>query len=196
VGHFSRRSVHAPTRLLRAWHRTSPFARAIVRGTAASPLLGPLLDEWPDVFHMEMLEEMAKLHRLHPARARVLEVRRGGGIGGGARVRGGPRRGVARTAQDHVISRVRQAAGYGPGRTGARGRRWFARLAAKGGRLEALQWAREHSCPWDWWTCAALGGHLEVLRWARENDCPWDSNTCSEIRCGRALGGVAVGAAA
>ena len=33
---------------------------------------------------------------------------------------------------------------------------------------KVLQWAREHDCPWDAWTCeAAEFGHLDVLRWAR-----------------------------
>ena len=38
-------------------------------------------------------------------------------------------------------------------------------LAAFGGHLEVLQWARANDCPWKW-TCekAALGGHLEVLQ--------------------------------
>ena len=46
-------------------------------------------------------------------------------------------------------------------------------LAARGGRLHVLRWAREHGspCPWDAYTCAcaARGGHLEVLKWAREH---------------------------
>jgi hypothetical protein len=48
-------------------------------------------------------------------------------------------------------------------------------LAAKGGHLEMLQWARENGCPWNWQTCwkAAEGGHLEVLKWASEKGCPW-----------------------
>ena len=53
-------------------------------------------------------------------------------------------------------------------------------LAAAGGHLEVLQWARQHGCPWGRSTClaAARGGHLEVLQWARQHDCPWDSATC------------------
>ena len=31
--------------------------------------------------------------------------------------------------------------------------------------------------PDDVWIAAA-GGHLEVLRWAREHHCPWDERTC------------------
>jgi len=52
-------------------------------------------------------------------------------------------------------------------------------LAASGGHLGALRWAREHGCPWDEDTCAyaAEGGHLEVLKWAREHCCPWNPMT-------------------
>ena len=34
-----------------------------------------------------------------------------------------------------------------------------------------LKWLRANGCPWDETTCAlaAGGGHLDVLRWAREN---------------------------
>jgi len=57
---------------------------------------------------------------------------------------------------------------------------WTCWKAAEGGHLEVLQWAREHHCPWDEWTCwkAAEGGHLEVLQWAREHHCPWNEWTC------------------
>jgi hypothetical protein len=43
-----------------------------------------------------------------------------------------------------------------------------------GGHLHVLQWARDHGCPWDEWTCAhaAYGGHLHILQWALENGCP------------------------
>ena len=39
--------------------------------------------------------------------------------------------------------------------------------AAFGGRLDVLQWAREHGCPWNETTpwFAAAGGHLQVLQW-------------------------------
>ena len=49
-------------------------------------------------------------------------------------------------------------------------------IAAKHGHLEVLQWAREHGCPWNEWTCAraAQNGHLEVLQWALDNGCPWN----------------------
>jgi len=53
-------------------------------------------------------------------------------------------------------------------------------LAAWGGHIEVVRWAREHGCPWDRWTTdnAARGGHLEVLRWAQERDCPWNESEC------------------
>jgi len=56
-------------------------------------------------------------------------------------------------------------------------------LAAAGGHLEVLQWARVR-CSWDEGTCAfaALGGHLAVLQWAREGadpPCLWDWRTCA-----------------
>ena len=77
-------------------------------------------------------------------------------------------------------------------------------LAAAGGHLEVLIWAREHGCPWEEeepgeyddlvWTpyCCALaaeGGHLEVLRWLRFGStiaCPWDGDDLCERRCGQA----------
>jgi len=36
---------------------------------------------------------------------------------------------------------------------------------------------------------AAKGGHLEALRWARQRDCPWDEHVCEWA----ALGGLPVG---
>ena len=55
-------------------------------------------------------------------------------------------------------------------------------LAAYGGHLEVLKWARENGCSWDEDTCAraARWGYLEVLKWARENGCPWDKSTCAD----------------
>ena len=54
-------------------------------------------------------------------------------------------------------------------------------LAAQGGNLEVLQWAREQTppCPWNVSTCkyAAQGGHLELLQWAHNHGCPWDEDT-------------------
>jgi|MEHZ01.5.fsa_nt_MEHZ011327339.1_1 hypothetical protein len=53
--------------------------------------------------------------------------------------------------------------------------------AARSGNLEMLQWARGAGCDWDWHTCAraARGGHLAVLQWARGAGCDWNSSTCS-----------------
>ena len=73
---------------------------AIVRdGTSASPLLGPLLDEWGGRRLSNGGAEEVAGPRGH-ARARVLEVRRGGGGIGGAGLRGRQCRGTAGTAQD------------------------------------------------------------------------------------------------
>jgi len=51
---------------------------------------------------------------------------------------------------------------------------------AEGGHLRLLQWAREHGCPWNFWTptLAARGGHLAVLQWAREHGCPFEGRPC------------------
>jgi hypothetical protein len=45
--------------------------------------------------------------------------------------------------------------------------------------LKALRCAENF--PWDERTCgiAAMGGHLEVLKWARVNGCPWGVWTCA-----------------
>ena len=47
-------------------------------------------------------------------------------------------------------------------------------MAAGGGHLATLQWAREHGCEWDegTWAAAEGGGHLATLQWAREHGCP------------------------
>ena len=61
----------------------------------------------------------------------------------------------------------------------------LSRLLAGVGDLEALQWSREHGCPWDGSTCgaAAAGGHVGVLQWVREQGCPWNSSVCFEAAC-------------
>jgi hypothetical protein len=53
-------------------------------------------------------------------------------------------------------------------------------LAAKGGRLQTVQWAREQGCPLGYSVseAAAGGGHLAVLQWLTQEGCPWDSGTC------------------
>ena len=52
-------------------------------------------------------------------------------------------------------------------------------MEARGGHLEALQWAHENDCPWDEVACmvAVSGGHLQVLQWLHANGCPWDTDT-------------------
>jgi len=47
-------------------------------------------------------------------------------------------------------------------------------LAAAGGHLDVLKWARGAGCEWDEFTCSAAGraGYLDVLKWAVENGCP------------------------
>ena len=72
------------------------------------------------------------------------------------------------------------------------------RMAAQAGNLEMLKWARERGCPCDEMTCAsaALGGRLEVLQWAREQGCRWDEMTCSYAAAGGKLESVEVGAGA
>jgi hypothetical protein len=52
-------------------------------------------------------------------------------------------------------------------------------MAAKGGYLKILQWARENGCPWHIETCtyAVKNCHMDILKWARENGCPWDDAT-------------------
>ncbi len=60
-------------------------------------------------------------------------------------------------------------------------------LAAQGGHLEFLKWARGISppnepCPWNKWCCsvAAKGGHFATLKWMKANGCHWDRNTFTE----------------
>ncbi len=49
-------------------------------------------------------------------------------------------------------------------------------VAARGGHLEVLQWARSQGCPLDAWTCAhvAREGHVEVLQWLNSQGCLWN----------------------
>jgi hypothetical protein len=78
-------------------------------------------------------------------------------------------------------------------------------LAASGGHLEILKWARANGCHWDknppwdannYWrfwdndTCAnaAAGGHLGVLQWAHENGCWWNEMTCANAAYGGHMG--------
>jgi len=63
-------------------------------------------------------------------------------------------------------------------------------LAAAGGHLDVLKWARGHGCSWEedlvgeCCALAAQGGHLEVLKWLREQDCQWDVMTCAQAAAG------------
>jgi hypothetical protein len=47
-------------------------------------------------------------------------------------------------------------------------------MAARGGKLQVLQWLRANGCPWDQniYSNAVEGGHLEVLKWLRANGYP------------------------
>ena len=65
-------------------------------------------------------------------------------------------------------------------------------LAAACGRLEVLQWAREHHCPWgDACAFADEGGHIEALQWLREHHCPWNADACARVADGRGHAEVA-----
>ncbi|CAN0352979.1 unnamed protein product, partial [Ectocarpus sp. 13 AM-2016] len=55
--------------------------------------------------------------------------------------------------------------------------------AARLGRLDLLNCARAHGCPWDVVVAdeIALRGFAEMLRWARSvevDPCPWNAGTC------------------
>ncbi|CAM9772472.1 unnamed protein product [Laminaria digitata] len=52
-------------------------------------------------------------------------------------------------------------------------------VAAMGGKLSSLTWARANGCPWDIHVCseAASKGYLEILIWAHRNGCPWHEKT-------------------
>jgi len=171
----------------RKWTSVSPSSleSAILRdGTNASPLLGPLLGEWGDVFAMEVLKKW-----LGPTDCAMLARacwKCGEAVASAAGLACAEDRAVVPLAPlkviDFVGASVQMLAWAKVNRCP-----WVDRVcsvAARGGHLNALQWAREHDCPWDEETCAraAFGGHLEVLRWAREcawDQCPWDEDTCA-----------------
>ena len=52
------------------------------------------------------------------------------------------------------------------------------RLAAEGGHLELLQWARAQGCPWRQRTvtCAIASGHVGMLEWMMAHGCSWPRN--------------------
>jgi hypothetical protein len=159
-----------------------------LRGAAAlanSPLLGRLLEELSAVFDAEVMP------RLDPA-ARALFGRAGNACRDAvlrcpALPCAGRTAGV-RLEVDSFIASVQLLAW-----ARANGCPWsnsLARaalrnpcaLAAFGGHLVVLRWARERHwcpCPWDESTCAAAaaGGHLDaVLQWVRDHGCPWNQN--------------------
>ena len=162
-------------------------------GTAASPLLGPLLDKWGDVFAMEVLQKW-----LDPTDCAMLARacwKCGEAVAAAAGLACAEDSAVVPLVPLKVEQFVRSVqllawamANKCP---------WNARVcarAADGGHLEVLQWAREHDCPWDKWTCAnaAQGGRLELLMWARVNDCPWDEETTTIAATFGHIGHIAV----
>ena len=137
--------------------------------TYPSPVLAPLLEEWPDVLAAEVLTrldstDLAMFARVGPA-SRAAVVASGlprAGTGGGGPLKlnefcGSVQRLAWAKANDCPWVSATCA------------------LVARGGHPDVLRWAREHGCDWDELTCAnaAAGGHLEVLVWAREHGCPW-----------------------
>ena len=153
--------------------------------TYPSPLLVPLLEEWPDVLAVEVLTRLDPTDLVvfgQAARACRAAVVAFGvpqeeaasdeiddeGTGGGP---------LLLRAQNFVGSVGRLAWGK------ERGCPWIASIcayAARGGQLEVLKWAWERRCPWDSRVClfAVWGGHLELLQWARERGCKWDEYMC------------------
>jgi len=50
------------------------------------------------------------------------------------------------------------------------------------GSVERLAWAKSNArVPWNKSTCAVIagGGRVEVLQWAREHGCPWNASVCA-----------------
>jgi len=133
---------------------------------APSELLGPLLEEWPDLLGLVLTwldpTDCALLARVAKAWLAVVlanNLPRAGKAGA-----------VPLKVTDFVGSVEMLAWAKDNGCP------WESRTcAAAGGRLDVLQWARKYHCPWDERTTvfAARGGHLEVLKWAREHSCPF-----------------------
>ena len=62
-------------------------------------------------------------------------------------------------------------------------------LAAEGGNLEMLQWARANGCPLDssdpiMCRLAAESENLDMLQWVRANGCVWGEATCARAAQG------------
>ena len=150
---------------------------------AASELLQPMLEEWPDLLGLVFAH-------LDPTDCALLSL-------------------VGRPWMASVVSRGLARAGDGAAvplnlrsfvasvkmlawakENGCSWNATTCALAAEGGHLEVLQWARQHGCEWNSTTClyAALGGHLEVLQWAREHGCDWSVGVCRGAAEGGHLG--------
>jgi len=138
-----------------------------------SPLLGPLLEELPDVFAAEVLPlldptDRAVIAQVGPQWLAAVVV---SGLS-----RAGKSTGVPLILNDFVGSVGRLAWARENGcpwdtRTG-----W---LVSSGGDQT---WARERGCPW---VEGTWRGHMEVLMWAHDNGCPcW-----APMSCARAPGG-------
>jgi hypothetical protein len=145
------------------------FLRAAGLITYPSPLLRPLLVEWPEVLEAEVLPRLPLTDLA--LFARVGRSSRAAVVASGL-PRAGTNGGALLKVEDFVGSVERLAWARD------NGCRWNARTSARiarSGRMEVLTWAREHGCEWDVWTCAeaAEAGHLDVLKWAREHGCPW-----------------------
>jgi hypothetical protein len=143
---------------------------------APSELLGPLLEEWRDVLVKHVLSRLdptdftllARVAKPWLAVVVANNLPRAGK--GGA---------VPLRVSDFVGSVEKLTWAEANGCPWDSNGRTCARVAA-GGRLDVLQHAREHGCPWTASTCnnLARGGHLSALQWAREHDCPWSEYTC------------------
>ena len=113
-----------------------------------SPLLRPLLEQWPDVIAAEVLTRLDPMDLA--MLGRVDEASRAAVVSSGM-PRGGASGGVP-LKLSHFCGSVERLAW-------ARANEcpWVARscaCVAEGGRLDVLRLAREHDCPWDEQTCA------------------------------------------
>ena len=190
----------AATRMTEA---STVAAPPIVRdGADESPLLGPLMVEWGDVFREEVLKKWldpTDCAMLARACWKCREAVASAGLVRAGDTNKVPFKLVAFFRSGELLAWAKDnrcpwmegtcslAARHGLVEALQWARaldcpwdEWTCLHAAKYGRLEALVWAREHGCPWDGRTCrgAAASGHLNVLQWARECECPWDETTC------------------
>ena len=160
--------------------------------TYPSPLLAPLLEEWPDVLAAEVLARLDPTDLVvfgqagRACRAAVVafgvpQEEAGSGYYDDdvdASTRAGTAEGepLRLRVKDFVGSVERLAWAHA---TECPWEELVCSYAAEVGHLEVLKWARQQDCPWDSMTCsdAAYNGHLEVLKWAREQGCEWDDET-------------------